>query len=410
MKKLFLLVGLGLIFIGKYIYPQESGEIIITEILYDAASSESTTQTQFIEIANTTNGSVNINNWTIDDEDADGPNVLPNITLSAYEIAVICGSSAIDFQGAFGNTYTVISLKDLGQTMINLKNTPSSTDEIIQLRDALGNLVDEVNYDDANGWPNNVNGFSIYLNLPSASMNAIANNDGTNWALSSNGINGGYSSAVSGVWNAVEISSSGNVNGNSALPVQLSSFSASIVKEGVMLSWQTETEVNNYGFEVERKAPLNPPKGGKYGDWVNIGFVEGHGNSNSPKQYSFVDKSVSSGKVSYRLKQVDNDGSFEYSKIIEIDLGTPLGFELSQNYPNPFNPSTTIKYELPEAAFVKLSVFNILGEEVKVLVSKFQQQGVYSINFNAEGLKSGIYFYKLSAGNFLSTKKMNLIK
>jgi len=194
------------------------------------------------------------------------------------------------------------------------------------------------------------------------------------------------------------------------LPVELSSFSAAIISNGVKLNWRTETEVNNYGFELERKAPLNPPEGGRNGGWDKIGFVEGHGNSNSPKEYSFVDNNVSSGRYAYRLKQIDNDGSFEYSKIVEIDLGLPLQYELSQNYPNPFNPSTTIKYQIPKAGNVKLTVFNLLGEVVSVLVDKYEEAGVYSLNLNASALKSGIYFYKLESAKFIQVKKMSLIR
>ena len=141
-----------------------------------------------------------------------------------------------------------------------------------------------------------------------------------------------------------------------------------------------------------------------------IGFAEGHGNSNSPKEYSFIDDEVTSGKYAYRLKQIDNDGTFEYSKIIEIDVNVPLEFELSQNYPNPFNPSTTIKFSLPTTSSVKLSVFNILGEEVQTLVNETKEAGIYTINFNASQLNSGIYFYKLETRNFLLVKKMSLIR
>jgi Secretion system C-terminal sorting domain len=194
----------------------------------------------------------------------------------------------------------------------------------------------------------------------------------------------------------------GTVNGSQSLPVELTSFSASIIDGGIRLDWQTETEVNNYGFEVLRSAENE--------NWNLIGFIEGSGNSNSPKKYSFIDNDISSGKYAYRLKQIDNDGSFEYSKIIEIDIGSPLEFELSQNYPNPFNPSTTIKFSLPTTSSVNLSVYNILGEKVITLLDETKEAGVHTINFNASELNSGIYFYKLETVNFLSVKKMSLLK
>ncbi len=126
------------------------------------------------------------------------------------------------------------------------------------------------------------------------------------------------------------------------LPVELSSFAAKVLNSGVVeLIWRTETEVNNYGFDIER-AKVNPNSEIRNQQFSKIGFVQGNGNSNSPKDYFFIDENVNDGKFSYRLKQIDTDGNFEYSKTIEIDLGSTEEFELNQNYPNPFNPVTTI--------------------------------------------------------------------
>jgi len=193
----------------------------------------------------------------------------------------------------------------------------------------------------------------------------------------------------------------------SALPVELSSFSASLIGSNIKLSWNTETEVNNYGFDIERKVGSLQPT---VGNWEKIGFVNGNGNSNSPKDYSFVDDKISGGRYSYRLKQTDNDGHFEYSKAIEVDFGEPKKFELSQNYPNPFNPVTTIRFNSPEAGNVKLTLFNILGQEIKTLVNEFKESGVHTINFDASELNSGMYVYKLEVGSFTQTRKMTLIK
>jgi len=207
--------------------------------------------------------------------------------------------------------------------------------------------------------------------------------------------------------------------GGSPLPVELTSFTASVSGGKVTLNWQTATEVNNYGFEIERTSPRPSPQGegGEAGrGWENIGFVAGHGNSNSVKEYLFVDGNVSNGKVSYRLKQIDNDGKYEYSKEIEIDLGTPNEFSLSQNYPNPFNPSTTIRYSIPNVIAgeakqsVVLKVYDILGNVVATLVNEQKSAGNYEVKFNASNLSSGIYFYKLQSGSFVQTKKFILIK
>ena len=198
------------------------------------------------------------------------------------------------------------------------------------------------------------------------------------------------------------------IESNGGLPVELSFFIAEIINGNeIHLNWQTETEVDNYGFEIERASSLTTPR---QDAWEMIGFVEGHGNSNSPKEYSFVDKNINSEKYSYRLKQLDTDGSFTYSDVVEIDLKLPDRFKLSQNYPNPFNPTTVINYQLPEAGKVTLSIYDILGNEVRILVNEERSAGNYEIEFNATGLPSGVYFYILRAGSFVESKKMLLLK
>jgi len=151
----------------------------------------------------------------------------------------------------------------------------------------------------------------------------------------------------------------------SPLPVELVSFIGKVKDQKVYLKWSTATEVNNYGFEIQRSIQT--------GKWDLLGFVEGHGNSNSVKEYSFIDAEVnSSGIYSYRLKQIDNDGSYEFSKTIEVNFNVPNKFELSQNYPNPFNPSTAISFNLPESGKVILKIYNIMGEEIKTLVEGYK--------------------------------------
>jgi hypothetical protein len=198
--------------------------------------------------------------------------------------------------------------------------------------------------------------------------------------------------------------SPGSLNGgnNNNLPVELSSFSAVIINGSIKLNWRTETEVNNYGFDILRQAQDDRRE--------KIGFVDGYGNTNSPKQYAFIDDNVISGKYAYRLKQIDNDGTFEYSKIIEVDMNAPIGYELSQNYPNPFNPETTIKFAIPKSGLVKLSFYNILGELKGTLVNEFKEAGIHTVNINALGLSSGIYVYKLEVDDYIQIRKMTLIK
>ncbi len=205
---------------------------------------------------------------------------------------------------------------------------------------------------------------------------------------------------------------------DAGLPVELTTFTAFTKEKEVILNWETATEVNNYGFYVERaSAPLSI---NSEMQWHEISFVEGHGNSNSPKTYSYLDNSVNSGKYKYRLKQVDIDGSFEYSETVEVNLEIPTEFKLAQNYPNPFNPVTTIKYSIPlletlpetssQNKHVLLKVFDVLGQEVATLVNKEQNAGTYEIEFDASELNSGIYIYSLQTSQSVINRKMILMK
>ncbi len=195
---------------------------------------------------------------------------------------------------------------------------------------------------------------------------------------------------------------------NGVTPVELTSFTANITEGKVILNWTTATEVNNYGFELQRSS-------NQASKFVTIGFIEGHGNSNSPQEYSFIDSEITEGSLSYRLKQIDIDGSFEYSDIVTVKFNGETNFKLAQNYPNPFNPSTTIKYTIPEnvkgeTVNVKLIVYDVLGREVATLVNQKQSAGLYSVKFDASNLTSGLYLYKLQNGNSTEIKKMLLLK
>jgi Secretion system C-terminal sorting domain len=204
-----------------------------------------------------------------------------------------------------------------------------------------------------------------------------------------------------------------------SLPVELSSFTAKIINEKVHLTWITETEVNNYGFDIERiQLPLNPVSEGQEQRWINIGFVEGYGNSNSPKYYSFDDNDLIGGtRFKYRLKQIDTDGNFNYSDEVEIEI-IPDKFALFQNYPNPFNPSTKIRYQLPEASKVEIKIYDIKGEKIFTLLDEKKEAGIFEKEFNADNLASGVYLYHIIAESvnldpgkkFIETKKMILLK
>lgn len=186
------------------------------------------------------------------------------------------------------------------------------------------------------------------------------------------------------------------------LPVELTSFSAKVQGSAVKLEWKSATEVNSYGYEIQKKTSED--------NWTKVGFVEGAGNSNSPKKYSFVDKNLVGGtKFVYRLKIIDIDGTFEYSDEVTVEV-KPAKFELLQNYPNPFNPSTNIRFTLPETQNVKLDVYNMLGEKVATLLDRKMDAGFHSINFDASQLSNGIYIYRLQTDKSVQIKKMILMK
>jgi hypothetical protein len=186
------------------------------------------------------------------------------------------------------------------------------------------------------------------------------------------------------------------------IPVELVSFNASIIGSSIKLDWTTATETNNSGFEVQRKSANT--------EWKKIGFVEGAGTTTEKRSYSFSDSYSGQGTVSYRLKQIDFDGTSTYSNVVNVDLSTPTEFKLNQNYPNPFNPSTTVSFTIPKASSVKLNIYNQIGQQVGELVNRNLEAGSYNYTWNAEGQSSGIYFYELQANEFKSVRKMTLIK
>jgi photosystem II stability/assembly factor-like uncharacterized protein len=232
-------------------------------------------------------------------------------------------------------------------------------------------------------------------------------NDGANWTTQYTSPTAGqfYHIAKSrtGLW-AVAVRSDGGISSYIIIvPVELTSFTASTNNLGqVVLNWHTATETNNRGFEIERMSANS--------EYVTIGYVDGAGTTTEPQSYSFIDQNVNSGNYTYRLKQLDFNGTFEYSNEVEVTVTAPMTFDLAQNYPNPFNPSTSINFSVPEAGYVTLTVYNPIGQEVGVLVNGVVTAGSHEATFNAQSLPSGTYFYKLQSGNSVMVKKMVLLK
>jgi len=200
------------------------------------------------------------------------------------------------------------------------------------------------------------------------------------------------------------ITLSGNI-----LPVEMVSFIAEAEGQDIRLRWSTATEVNNYGFEVERRT-VNSNQSA-VNSWRKIGFVKGNGTSNVMQSYSYMDVSLSSGTFAYRLKQIDNEGTFKYSLETQVSISVPKIFALYQNYPNPFNPATTIEFTIPETERVTLTVYNAAGQLVQTIFTGEAEAGInHRVTFNASGMPSGLYLYQLASGRNQVTRKMLVLK
>lgn len=194
-----------------------------------------------------------------------------------------------------------------------------------------------------------------------------------------------------------------------ALPVTLSSFGASVEKNNVKLNWVTEWELNNSGFDLERKETKAESQ------WKKIAFIQGGGTTQGQKFYTYEDKKLKAGSYNYRLKQIDYNGNFEYFDLSDaVTVKAPNDFKLSQNYPNPSNPKSKIDYEIPFDGKVSIRIYDILGKEVFNLVDEFKNADFYSVEFDGSNLASGMYFYRIIAEgggkNFTKTLKMVLVK
>jgi hypothetical protein len=207
-------------------------------------------------------------------------------------------------------------------------------------------------------------------------------------------------------------------NASSPLPVELEHFSVSGSRLSALLNWRTASELDNYGFDVERRSasrPASTQAGSRTPEaWTKIGFVQGYGTSNAPHAYVFDDAVPAPGSYAYRLRQIDRNGAFRYSSELNLTIGSaPAAFALGQNFPNPFNPTTAIRFSIPEEAaheLVTLKIYDMLGREVAALVNERKDAGTYSVQWNAAGMPSGTYFYRLRAGALNETKKLSVVK
>jgi photosystem II stability/assembly factor-like uncharacterized protein len=231
---------------------------------------------------------------------------------------------------------------------------------------------------------------------------------GTTWTQQTNAAVTLYDVSFTDASTGTVVGESGTIlRMNNPLPVELVSFTGSVEEANVSLRWITSTQLNNKGFEVERKQ-------GSEG-YQTLIFIKGDGTTTEQKLYSYTDKGLEIGNYTYRLKQIDYDGSVNYLNEINVSVNNPAEFSLLQNYPNPFNPSTTINYSLPQNASVKLVVYDILGKEVRTLVNSREDAGRYQVQWNGlnnsgHAVSTGIYIYRINAGDFVHQKKMMFMK
>ena len=221
----------------------------------------------------------------------------------------------------------------------------------------------------------------------------MGNNDGSGFAYAGTGNIGLYYNRISDI----------------DIPVELTAFTANTIGQSVHLYWQTASETNNRGFEVQRNDGS---------EFTSIGFIDGNGTTSQLQEYSFVDDGLVPGLYTYRLKQIDYNGTFAYSDVVEVRIGRPQEYALNQNYPNPFNPSTRISYNIPVTSSVKLELYTVTGSKIATLVNGQQDAGYYNVDLNADllDLSTGVYFYRFSAldnntgKQFIETKKILYMK
>ncbi len=406
MKKCFYLFFFFIYNIS--IFAQLADHIVIAEVYGGGGGTGATYKYDYIVLYNPTSASVDLSNWSIQYASATSSSwaVTPLTgsipSLGYYLIQEKAGTRGVELPLTPAVTGTISIAISAGKVAL-----VNSVDPLAAANPyGLSNLVDLVGYGAANGYENapmkGPTDGNQGIRRKDNSGNSTYGSNGSGWD-SDNNLNDFYIEVIDST--------------TSPLPVELSSFNASIIENNfVQLNWQTETEINNFGFEIQRADNYSE-------DWKILGFVAGNGTSNSKRNYYFIDKNIlDTQKYFYRLKQIDQNGSFSFSEIKQISLALPTLFEVFQNYPNPFNPSTIIKYNLNADNYISIKVFDILGCEVASLVDEYQTAGHHYVEFNSNqtkrnrSLASGIYYYVINAysrdgkRNFSDTRKMLLLK
>lgn len=394
--RLRLLLPLFVLFITVSGYPQNASHVVIAEIYGTGGNTGATWKNDFVVLYNPTNDPVDVSTWSLQYASGTGTtwlrtNLSGSVGAYCYYLVKYAsgGSRGSDLPltpNATGSTN--ISGSDgkfaLCNNQVTIVNSsfsiPSAT------------VVDFVGYGGANLFEG-AGAASSHTATTSTYRkgwdgNAITTDYGGSWG------NGYDTDSNNSDLTTREVST--------VLPVELVRFEGNMVGNYAFLQWQTATEINNYGFEVERSTDQAA--------WQIIGFVSGAGNTNTPRAYCFKDNSLPAGTNFYRLKQIDNNGSQTYSHCISVTSQKAHYFLLEQNFPNPFNPSTTILFHLSYQDFIEINIYSITGGKVATLIKEALPAGRHSIKFDAGGLPGGCYILQLKSTFYTQQKKMLLIK
>ncbi len=199
-------------------------------------------------------------------------------------------------------------------------------------------------------------------------------------------------------------------DGGFGLPVELVSFTAALRNEAVCLRWKTATEVNNYGFEIQRKFRSAEA-------WQRLDFVPGGGTVNDPRSYEYFDRPADllreNGRlerIDYRLRQIDRDGRSEFSNTVSVSVVLPSEAELDQNFPNPFQGGTTVSYRLPADRYCRVLLYDAFGRMIRILSEGFRDKGFHAVAMKRGELPPGTYFYTLETGGDRLVRSMTIIQ
>lgn len=326
----------------------------------------------------TTDGGVN---WTINYVTSTAPTL--HYMQSIYFVSQTTGWCVGGYSGNYSPIY---------------KTTDGGVNWVKQTQSLTANQLNGVFFINSNtGWAVGDGGVILYTT-----------NGGTNWVSQSSGTTENLKEVFFvNSTNGVVVGNNGTIlrTVEAGLPVELTSFTAAVSKSTVTLRWTTATEVNNYGFYIERTEEVS-----QSANWVETGFVEGNGNSNSEKIYTYTNTPEKPGRYFYRLKQVDTDGQFEYSETIHAEIKTPSNVLLLNNYPNPFNPHTTISYELAGRTTIVIEIYNQLGQKLVTVNEGEKEAGYHKFEFDGNNLSGGVYLCRVKSGGSDKMIKMLLLK